>query len=743
MLVRAARLAIARPRTVLGVALLVTIFVILFGYSAPKYLQTGGFTDNASESTRASDLMTAGFHGGEPNLVLLVTDPESVDSPAATAAGRRVAEQLRAAVYVSAVQSYWELPANSPPDVASTMRSSDGKNAIVTARVAGDETDAPVRAERIVSDITGTFGDVQVRAGGYTIAIDEMNRQTTRDLAKAELIAIPMTLVLLIWVFGSVVAALLPLLIGLFAIVCTLAILRAMTYVTDVSIFSLNLTTALGLALAIDYGLFILSRYREELDSGRVPADAVMRAVQTAGRTVLFSALTVALSLMGMIVFPQYFLKSFAYVGLAVVPAAAVASLVVLPAALILLGDRVNRYDLRVPLRRWFRRPKPAPVPIEQSFWYRTATAVTKRAPIALIGTITIMLLLGAPFLRISFGSQDERVNSAAAQSREVGDILREEFEQNPSATAVAILPEYAGDTAALTEYAQALAAVDGVTQVTSAAGIYFPDGRVFPAPPGFTGADGTYLTIGTHVDPYSKAGSHQIETLRAVPSPGPALFTGQAAINEDALDALGARLPLAIALVAVASLVLLFLFTGSVVLPIKALILNMLSLTAAFGAMVWVFQDGHLSGLFGFTATGFLIPTMPILMFCLAFGMSMDYEVFLLSRIREEWLASGRTTQDNSRAVAYGLAKTGRIITAAAALMAVVFFAMTTSKISFVQLAGLGLSLTVLVDATLVRGILAPALMQLLGRFNWWSPKPLAALHDRIGMSEAEPSLR
>ncbi|MBJ8346130.1 MMPL family transporter [Antrihabitans sp. YC2-6] len=741
MLDRAARLAINRPRTVLAGALLATILAILFGWSAASHLKSGGFVAPDSESTIASDLLAADFHTGEPNLVLLITDPVSADSTAARAVGAHVVEELRKEPDVSAIESYWDLPPGSPRDVAATLLSTDGKNAIITARVAGDDTDAPVRAERVAEKITGTFDDVTVRAGGFTISFNEMNQQITKDLAIAEAIAIPLTLLLLIWVFGSVVAAVLPVLVGLFAIVSTLAILRALTLVTDVSIFSLNMTSALGLALAIDYSLFIVSRYREELDRGLTPEAAVIRAVQTAGRTVLFSALTVALSLAAMAVFPQYFLKSFAYAGLAVVCAAAIASILVLPAALILLGNKVNAWDIRVWLRRLFKREAPLPQAPEDTLWYRFAVVVMRRAPLVLVAVVIFLLFLGAPFLNANFGSPDDRVNASNAASRQVGDILRSEFDQDVSATAVAILPGYDGDAAGLADYAERLVQVPGVTQVASAAGVYFPDGRIFPAPPGLIGPQGTFLSIGTSIDPFSARGATQIDTLRAVESPAPALFTGAAAINEDALDALGAKLPLAFALLGIATLILLFLFTGSVVLPVKALILNMLSLSAAFGAMVWIFQEGHFSETLDFTATGFLIPTMPILMFCLAFGMSMDYEVFLLSRIREEWLRSGKTTADNTRAVALGLGRTGRIITAAAALMAIVFSAMVTSKISFVQLCGLGMTLTVLADATLIRGILVPALMQLLGRFNWWAPKPLVALHKRIGLEESEES--
>ncbi|MFH5209521.1 MMPL family transporter [Antrihabitans sp. NCIMB 15449] len=738
MLVRVARLAVHRPRIVLVGALIVAFLAIVFGASAADHLKGGGFIPPDAESTRATNLLNDSFHGGEPNLILLITTTDGVDSnPAARAAGDRIAAALRAEPEVSAITSYWEAPAN----LASALRSKDGLSALVTARVAGDDNEAPARAQRIVEGLTGTSDGVTVRAGGFTIVFQQINSQITKDLAVAEAIAIPLTLLLLIWVFGSVVAALLPLLVGLFAIVSTLAILRAFTLVTDVSIFSLNMTTAMGLALAIDYSLFIVSRYREELERGLEPEQAVFRSVQTAGRTVFFSALTVALSLAALAVFPQYFLKSFAYAGLAVVGTAALASILVLPAALVLLGRRVNALDVRVWWRRRTGRPNPTVPDPEQTLWYRGVTAVMRRAAPVAVVVIVALLFLGAPFLNVKFGSPDDRVNTADATSRQVGDIMRTDFAQDAAATTTVVLPDFAGKSEELAGYATALSKVDGVTGVLSQAGVFSAGLRITDQSPFPPNGVGTYLSIGTSADPFSDAGTRQIDALRAIPSPGESLFTGAAAQNEDTLDSLGEKLPLALGLIALTTFVLLFLFTGSVVLPLKALVLNTLSLTAAFGAMVWIFQEGHLSGLLDFTATGFLVPTMPILMFCIAFGMSMDYEVFLLSRIREEWLKSDRTDAANTHAVALGVARTGRIITAAAGLMAIVFFAMTSANISFIQLFGLGLTITVLADATLIRSVLAPAFMQLLGRANWWAPKPLVALHKRIGLEEEPPS--
>jgi putative drug exporter of the RND superfamily len=552
---------------------------------------------------------------------------------------------------------------------------------------------------------------------------------------------VPLTAIALILVFGSLIAALVPLAIGIFAIIETLAILRTLATVTDVSIYAMNMTTALGLALAIDYSLFMVSRYREELSGGRPPHDAIVATVRTAGRTVLFSALTVGLALSVMAVFPMYFLRSFAYAGLAVVALAAVASIVLLPACLALIGTRINSLDLRVALRRLLRRPEPQPKPLERGFWYRLAGVVMRRPAALGLAVTAVFVLLGAPFLGAHFGYPDDRIINSGASARTVGDVLRTDFAQNAAAGLVGVVDSSTATPAQVATYTAAVSRIEGVQSVTSPAGTYVAGRQVGPEQPALrsTSGGGALVNVSTDVDPFSSAGSALVHHLRDAPAPWRVLYGGAAAFNVDAMSGLGGRLPLAVALIGLATFVVLFLFTGSVVVPLKALVLNMLSLSATFGAMVWIFQDGHLSGLFGFTATGYLVANMVILMFCLAFGMSMDYEVFLLSRIREEWVNSDRTDAANRRAVSLGLARTGRIVTAAAALMAIVFAAMVGSKVAFMQLFGLGLTLAVLADATLVRGILVPAFMRLMGRRNWWAPAPLVRLHDRFGLSEAE----
>ncbi|MDP9117842.1 MAG: MMPL family transporter [Actinomycetota bacterium] len=734
MLTRLAELGIRRPRRVLAVGLLLLLAGAAYGSGAASRLASGGFYDQHAPSWHARDFLAATFNAGDPNLILEVSGPAGADSPAARAQGLRIVSDLQRQQYATQVTSYWTAPAAQ----AGGLKSRDGFSALVVARVTGDDNSAPARARAIYQPLVGTFDGVTVKPGGIVATIHTVNDLTKTDLTKSELIAIPLTVIALVWVFGSFIAALLPLAVGLTSIVGTMAILRGLARLTDVSVYALNMTTAMGLALAIDYSLFIISRYREETRAGARPDDAIRTTMATAGRTVLFSALTVGLSLAAMLVFPVYFLRSFAYAGIAVVALATFAALLLLPAMLKVLGPRVDSLDLRAYVRRVLGRPPPAAKPVEQTFWYRFANAVMRRAlPVGLLVT-AVLIVLGLPFLHARFGYPDDHVVPKSEAVHHVGDDLRTRFSTNSGSTVTIVARDTSSAPAQLDSYASAVSRVDGVASVSASSGTYVAGQRVATGPAAMTSGRATYLDLQTGADVQSSAAKQTLRQLRAVPAPWPVQFTGQTAINQDSLRALAATMPIAIALIALATFVVLFLFTGSLILPIKALVLNTLSLSATFGAMVWVFQEGHFGSLFpSLTTTGYLVPTMPPLMFCVAFGLSMDYEVFLLSRIRESWLESGRTSADNMRAVALGLGRTGRIVTAAALLMAIVFAAIAHAHVSFMMLFGAGLTLAVLVDATVVRGILVPAFMRLAGRWNWWAPAPLARLHDRFGLSE------
>jgi putative drug exporter of the RND superfamily len=569
----------------------------------------------------------------------------------------------------------------------------------------------------------------------------DVNAQVETDLARAESIAVPITLVLLVLVFASAVAALLPLAVGGFAIVGTLLLLRLLAELTDVSIYALNLTTALGLGLAIDYSLFIVSRYREELRAGREPEDALVATMRTAGRTVLFSAVTVAAALAALLVFPLYFLRSFGYAGIAVVGLAALGALVVLPALLALLGRRVDALRLPFPRRRRAcRTPAQAMATGTQAtggVWHRIATTVMARPlPIGL-AVVALLVLLGAPFLGVRFGLPDDRVLQQSAVSRQVADAIRDNFgaRDADALTVVATgIGAPAGRTGDIDRYAAALSTQDGVARVDALTGTYV-DGRWVGATQAsrFAAAGGTWLAVVPSVEAYSAAGEGLVARVRALPAPFPVQVGGTSAQLVDTKAALLGHLPQGVAIIAAVTFVLLFLMTGSVVVPLKALVLNLLSLSAVYGAMVFVFQDGHLADLLGFTATGTIDTTMPVLLFCIAFGLSMDYEVFLLSRIKEEHDQGA----DTVTAVARGLERSGRIVTTLAALLAIVFVAFATSQVTFLKLFGLGTALAIVVDATLIRALLVPAFMRLAGRANWWAPRPLRALHERVGLRE------
>ena len=565
--------------------------------------------------------------------------------------------------------------------------------------------------------------------------------QTARDLLVMETIAIPLSFLVLVWVFGGLVAAALPMIVGLTAIVGAMAVLRLATFATDVSIFALNLTVALGLALAIDYTLLIISRFRDELAAGADRDAALRRTMTTAGRTVLFSATTVALSMSAMVLFPMYFLKSFGYAGIATVAFAAAAAIIVTPAAIALFGDRLDALDIRRALRRLLNRPEPVARPVQQQFWYRSTKFVMRRPVSIGLAISALLLLLGAPFLGVKWGHPDDRVLPKSAPAHQVGDQLRNDFPPSNFLTSMkVVIPDIRGAAPAeIARYALDVSQVPDVAAVSAPTGTFIDGTRVGP-PSAATGvADGSaFLTVQSSAPLFSDRSSTQLDRLREVAGPAgqPVLIAGGAQVSRDTVEAVTTRLPWVVTLIAVTTFVLLFLLTGSLILPLKAVALNVLSLTAAFGALVWIFQDGHFGAL-GTTSTGTLEATLPVLLLGIAFGLSMDYEVFLLSRIREHWLASARTRADNDESVALGLARTGRVITAAALIMAIAFAALIPAQVSFMKMFGIGLTLAVLVDATLVRMALVPAFMKVMGRWNWWAPKPLERLHHRFGLNE------
>ena len=701
------RFVTARPRLSLLVALVLTALAVVAGSGVADRLGSGGWEDPTAQSTYATKALEREFPASQPNLLLLVdSGGASVDDPAVAAEAARLTARLTGERGVTGVGSYWQ--AKSP-----ALRAKDGHEALIAAHLTGDEKTTTDTLDRIAPALRGTHGPVKVKVGGIVAVRHEMQTTIKEDLARAEMIALPVTLLLLVMVFGSATAALLPLGIGIVAILGTNAVLRGLTEFTDVSVFALNLTTALGLGLAIDYALFIVRRFREELSTGAEPLPAVATTLRTAGRTVLFSALTVAVSLAAMLVFPMYFLRSFAYAGIAVVLLAAASALILLPAALLLLGHRVNSLDLR----RLFRRGRPAKASGEEgTAWARTAGLVMRRAPFFALATTAVLVLLGLPFLGVRFGTADDRQLPSGAESHVVQQHIRDGFPGNPGGT-LEVLAEGRATPAQYTAYKTRIAQLPEVVRV---------DGPVVQG-------DSAYFTVLPKGEAVDTTAQRLVGDLRATDAPFTTEVTGTAAVLVDSKHAIASRLPWAAGLIAVVTLLLVFLLTGSVVIPLQAVLLNALSLTAMFGAVVWVFQDGHLSGLLGFTSTGSIETTLPVLMFCVAFGLSMDYGVFLLSRIKEEYDRTG----DHNEAVRHGLQRTGGLITAAAVILAVVMVAIGTSRVTNTKMLGLGIALAVLMDAMIVRSLLVPAVMRLTGRATWWAPGPLRRFHERFGVSE------
>jgi RND superfamily putative drug exporter len=713
MFERIGRFAATHARAVLAVAVLLMLGAGALGFTAfGKLRNDGGFIDPGAESSQAQELVDREFGGGNDVVFLMSPASGSVDDPANQRAGAALTDRLADDPGLTDVVSYFTTKA--PP-----MRAENGQHAIAVAKL----TDTG-EVEDLRDTYSAESGPIRVQVGGPNAVGLDIGDQVGKDLAVAESIAVPIILVLLVVVFGSVVAALLPLAVGMIAVLGTFALLAILGSVTDVSVFSINLTTALGLGLAIDYALMMVSRFREELDDGRDVVSAVARTVATAGRAVVFSALTVAVALGVLMVFPLFFLRSFAYAGIGVVIIAMVSAIVVLPALLALLGRRVN--SLRLP---WVKRtPSSA-----SAVWAKIASVALRRPVLA--GAPVVILLVGAaiPLLQVQFGTPDDRVLTTSSVTRSVGDVLRAEF-PNDDAKAMNLVTRNPAGANVTGDYAQALSRLPGVASVTSSVGTFVDGHGAGPGNTAYASATGVQrLTVLSTFDPHSGPGQDLVAAVRAVPSGGmDVLVGGSAAQLVDSKHAIGSRLPLAVGLIAVSTFVLLFLFSGSVLQPLRALLFNVLGLSATLGVLVLIFQEGWLSSWLGFTPLP-LDTAMLVLLFCIVFGLSMDYEVFVLSRVKE--------ARDNGaglhESVTYGLSRIGRLVTMAAALLSVSLLAFGTSGVSFIQMFGIGSGLAIVVDATLIRGILVPVGMRVLGRAAWWSPPFLRRVHDRVGLRE------
>ncbi|MCT2585159.1 MMPL family transporter [Actinophytocola sp. S1-96] len=710
MLARLGRFAYRRRRPVLVVSVLLTLLVGVFGAGALNALSLSRIDAPGSESDRARAVLADQFDTGPPNLVLLVTAKDgTVDDIRAD--GERLTRELAAEPGVAEVGSYWSR-GDSP-----ALRSEDDTAGLVLARVPGEVNAARERVGELAERFTTETATVRVEAGGQDVVFREIGAQARTDFLRAELIVIPLVLALLLLFYRRITLALVTLGVGVFSILGTLALLRLVASVTPVSTFGANIALVMGLALGVDYCLFVIARFREELGRGATVEDAVAGAVRTAGRTVLFSGITVATSLLALLLFPLSFLRSFGYAGAFVVLTAVVGALVILPAALAVLGRRA--------LPRRERAPR--------NLWYRLANAVMRRPVLTGGAMLVLVLVVASPALGLRFGMPDARILPADSPGRATADEIREGFGQEESDAVYLVAPE--AGTGDVATYAALLSDVDGVAQVDSSAGSFAGGDPIGPGSDRFTSNGGTYLAAIPTQDALHGDPGDLIADLRAVPAPFDVLVGGNPAETVDWRDAMTERLPLVLAVVLLLTFAVLFLMTGSLLLPLKATVLNLLSLGVMFGVLVWVFQDGNLADLLGFTATGTLESSIPILMFCIVYGLSMDYEVFVVSRIREEYLSG----KDGRSAVALGLQRSGPLVTVAAVILAASFAVYATGGVVYLKMIGVGMAVAVLVDAVLIRGVLLPAFIRLAGDANWWAPAWLRRVHERFGISEQD----
>ena len=696
---------VRRPKAILIAATVALAIGAVYGASAPGALSPAGYEVTGSESTRASQILGEEFGAGASNVVLLLSSELDVDSTAVATRAADVAAELRAIEDVAEVVSYWETGAPS-------LRSSDGRQGLIAARIVADEDTVYTRVEQIQDELAVQTSELTITVGGSGPVNLELVEESERDLLRAEMLVIPLTTIIMLIVFRSVVAALLPLVVSAVAVIGTAVVLRALSDVTLVSIFALNLTTALGLGMGIDYSLLVISRWREERAGGASPETALQISVQRAGRSVLFSGLTTAATLAALLLFDYPLLRSLAYAGFVVVLLATVGALVVLPATMALLGDRVDAWSVRASKAR----------PVEEGGWYRLTQIVMRRPGTVIVLTVAGLLLLGSPFLRAEFGIPDDRVLPPSAESRVVADEVRASFDARELGAIAVVVPDSRATTAGeQAAFAGLLSSLDDVSRVDGPTGIFVAGQQVgdSPLPERYDNGAGVWYSVVPAVEPISTAAAELVTTIRTLDGPADFLVGGESARLVDNKAEIADKLPFVFVWITVMIFGLLYLSFQSVLLPLKALLLNLLSLTAAFGAIVWIFQDGRLSGLLGYTPTGLTDAQTPVLMFCIAFGLSMDYEVFLLSRIKEEYDESG----DPIESVARGVQRTGGIITAAAVLMAIVFLSFATGGVTFIQMVGIGLALSILVDALIVRALLVPAFMVVAGKWNWWSP--------------------
>ena len=709
MLERWGSVVAARRRLILGAAILLALLGAWWGTGVFTRLVTGGFEDPGSSSAQANAQISRSLGGQSPDVIALYSSPAATaQSPGFRDRVEAEARRLRTLPGVASVASAY--------DGVPGLMSRDGHETYLVIRLTAlDDSGKQAEYNAIKPQLTVPGLDTQV---GGTVAVNvRMDDLTKSDVTRGEMIALPLVLLLLIFIFGGVVAASLPVLIGILAILGAFTVVRAISMATDVSTFAVNAITLLGLGMAIDYSLLLINRFRQELRSAPSAEQAVARTLATAGRTILVSGLLVILSLASLLIFPEVFLRSMALGGMAAILVAMISALTVLPAILAMLGHRINALRVRNPWRHSPAKAASSAAEGETGAWARLARSVMRRPVAYALAVVVILAVLASPLLHLRFGSVDERVLPAGDQARTVAERVATDFNGTVSSPILVLLKD--GSPAQVNGVRQQIDRLPAVTgaRVSAQRG----DATLISA--SYTGGfAGTTALDAVH-------------EIRALPAPpGTQLLVGgDSASIQDEMNSLNSGLPWMLAIMAAVTFGVLLLAFGSVLLPLKAVVTNVASVAATFGALVWIFQDGHLSGLLGFTATGYLEPTVLILVLAELFGLATDYEVFLLARVREQWDATG----DNTTAVATGLQRTGRIITAAAALLIVVTAGFATGQIVLTKLIGIGMSFGIFLDATLIRALLGPATMRILGRWNWWAPGPLGRLHRRVRLDQ------
>lgn len=682
-----------RSRAIFLLSILLVLVFGTIGTQVFSRFDSGGYSDPSSDSARVFEYLEETFNVKDPAVVLtLETSANSVDDEAVSATAAKLENKLRGEVSAENVLSYWSAGRNP------AFKSTDGRAAYLFVYLKSEDfTEIDKLGGYYQDTYEGEFEGQRIRVAGGAVFANSINGRIQDDLKISEAISIPITFILLVLVFGALVASAMPLVIGVTAILGTFFGLYLLTLVTEVSVFALNLTTGLGLGLGIDYALLVVNRFREELHLGISREEAIVNTMRSAGKTVFYSGLTVVLTLLSLTFFPMNFLKSMGYAGAIVVTLAVVGALIPLPALLMMLGEKVNKGVVR----------KQALKPKEDGGWAKISRFVMRRPVSVVTLSLVILGIMVAPLTNVKFSQVDSRVLPASDPAYQASAFIAERFPGQESNPIEIVFPDGASQSSAIESYIESLRKVPGVVRVGT------PE----------TTAGSVRLVAIHEMAPRTPEAQDLINQIRAIDAPIEVLVGGIAADYADTQDGIATTLPWVLLWIVVTVFTLLFLFTGSLLLPIKAVILNFLSLAATMGVLTFIFIEENLTFLVGdFIPTGALDTSTLVLVAVVAFGLSMDYEVFLLSRIKEEHDA-GRSNEDS---VALGLQKSARIITAAAGILAVVFAAFIISGVTSIKSMGFGIAFAILLDATLIRAFLVPALMRLFGDWNWWAPKPL-----------------